>query len=480
VEDSDYPIQFTPLSLDFIHNPSTRNHAAALDTTPLLHIIITLVHDNTVFTGDIKSKIHDLEYCKQLQAKVQKDNHWTDNNFQMVDWDAYHKAIRRLPWSHRISIMKLSHQLWNTNHQNMKYYGQPELCPICTKVSETTAHIYKCQHPEATTYRKEALESLSASLKRGTPQLLLEVILSGLTQWQSTDCPTTIKASTDGSRLPSLRCITYAFCAQNQLGWDSFHRGHLATLWREAYKQNLRPKKELTPTQMEAAAERWLKLLITSVWKYSERLWQFWNQVVHGKAAANTVSKAKATFQARITDLYTQFDTDPYMIPSSRMYLFNRPLSVTVTMGRDAMAAWIRSVEESLYTREHRKKLAASALKQTLHNFFSSKRISKLSHPARKQSLWKPPFLAAHYKRRQLLRKPQARTVEKRSTLRKFPFSQPQSNRAKVSRKQKSSTGKTLLAFGFQAVKPVASVSRQDSNPAILNEFSGMHVSTAP
>jgi len=308
--------------------------------------------------------------------------------------------------------MKLSHQLWNTNHQNMKYYGQPELCPMCTKVSEKAAHIYKCQYPEATTYCKEALESMSASLKRGTLQLLLEVILSGLTQWPSTDCPPTIKASTDDSRLPLLRSITYAFCVQNQLGWDSFHRGHLATLWREAYKQNFRPKKALTPTQMEAAAERWLKLLITSVWTYSERLWQFWNQVVHRKTAANTVSKAKATLQARITDLYTQFDTDPYMIPSSRTYLFNRPLSVMVTMGRSAMAALLRSVEESLYTREHREKLAASALERTLHNFFSSKQISKLPHPVRKQSLWKPPFLAAYYKCRQLLHKPQARTVQ--------------------------------------------------------------------
>ena len=114
---------------------------------------------------------------------------------------------------------------------------------------------------------------------------------------------------------------------------------------------------------MEAAAERWLKLLITSVWTYIKRLWQFRNQVVHGKTAANTVGQAKATLQARITDLYIQFDTDPYMIPSSRMYLFNRPLSVTVTMERDAMAALIRSVEESLYTREHMEKLAASALK---------------------------------------------------------------------------------------------------------------------
>jgi hypothetical protein len=167
------------------------------------------------------------------------------------------------------------------------------------------------------------------------------------------------------------------------------------------------------------------------------------------------------------------------MIPSSRKYLFNRPLSVMVTMGREAMAAWIRSVEESIYTREHREKLAAIALKRTLHNFFSYKRTSKLPHPARNQSLWEPPFSVSHYKRQQHLHKPQ-RTVRKRGISKKFLMPHSRSKKAKISRTRKTLTSKTLLAFGFLVEKPVASVSRHDSKLAILNEFSGTRVSTAP
>ncbi len=71
--------------------------------------MVTLVHDNTAFTGDIRIKIHELEYQEQLKAKLQKDNDWTSQHFQMVDWPF--KALRRIPRSHRVSIMKLSHQL---------------------------------------------------------------------------------------------------------------------------------------------------------------------------------------------------------------------------------------------------------------------------------------------------------------------------------------------------------------------------------
>jgi hypothetical protein len=223
-----YPIQTNPLNLAFIQEPSLYNLHLANESTPLTHVV-TLVHDNTVFTGDIRIKIHELEYQEQLKAKLQKDNNWTSQQFQMVDWQTYFKALRQIPRSHRVSIMKLSHQLWNTNIQNEKFYGHSNICPICQLVPESPTHVYKCSHPAAAAHRKEALSSFSTSLMGGTPPVLQEVLLSGLSQWICTDCPFTIQAYTEGSRLPPLRAITAAFKAQTTLGWDSLHRGHIVS-----------------------------------------------------------------------------------------------------------------------------------------------------------------------------------------------------------------------------------------------------------
>jgi len=152
---------------------------------------------------------------------------------------------------------------------------------------------------------------------------------------------------------------------------------------------------------MDAAIETWCRLVITSIWTYSEKLWQFRNQVVYGRTTTFRVSKAVAGLRARATELYEQFTTDPHMLPSSWIYLFHCPLKDTLTLDKDALAGWIRLVEEGLYTREHREKLAAAALKRTLKNFFRPKQHSTKPGPHRRQSMWKPPFSGAYYKRHQ-------------------------------------------------------------------------------
>jgi hypothetical protein len=243
--------------------------------------------------------------------------------------------------------MKLSHKLWNTNSQNKRFYNQISTCPICSQATETVDHVYKCQQSAAVAHRTAALKSLSTSLQSGTPRVLLDVFLEGILQWSQTGNSTAIKAH--GSRLPSLRVITDAFNFQTELGWGSFHRGHIGVQWRDAYKQNYRPKKPLTDGKLELVADKWCRLVITTVWTYSEKLWKFRNQVVHGRTEVNKTSKAMAQLTASATTLYEQFATDPYMLPASRNYLFHRPLSTTVTLPQEVLASWIRSVEEGLY-----------------------------------------------------------------------------------------------------------------------------------
>jgi hypothetical protein len=85
---SEHPILSNPLNIAFLQEPSVQNHSLAVDTTPLSHVI-TLFHNSTAFTGDIKEKIHELEYQQQLQDKILKDNNWTTHQFHQINWMAY-------------------------------------------------------------------------------------------------------------------------------------------------------------------------------------------------------------------------------------------------------------------------------------------------------------------------------------------------------------------------------------------------------
>jgi hypothetical protein len=70
-------------------------------------------------------------HSKALKGTICKAEKWTQKSFNAVDWMEYEKAFLTAPISKRISITKMSHKLFNTNHQNKKYYGHSGTCPCC-------------------------------------------------------------------------------------------------------------------------------------------------------------------------------------------------------------------------------------------------------------------------------------------------------------------------------------------------------------
>ena len=472
------PVQESPLLLTSHTSINMDPHQAAADFSPLSHVI-SVIHHDTVVTGDIRSIIYDLEYSEQLRSKIMKDNTWTPAQFDLIAWADYHAAFRNIPRSHRISIAKLSHQLWNTNCQNNKLYGQLADCPICTTSMETVGHIFRCPHKDAIANRKEAFQTLIASIQESTPSLVLEALASGLTKWTTVSRPTNFQSPTAGSRLPSLQVINTAFAAQTSLGWEALHRGHITHLWKEAYKQHLRPSKPLTHSQLTSATDKWIRLVITSVWIYSEKLWKFRNQVVHGKAENFKVSKAMRLLHDEVRALYDQFERDPFMLPQTRRYLFNRPKETILHLPRESLAAWVRSVKEAILTREHRDKLQAEAAKHTLERFLQPRSVTGKGRPALKASLWKAPFSARYYARHLSSAQRKSGKRLRGRTGRGVCHRAVPTNLSRTSRLKRSfrSGFKPLTAFGFHKV---AKVNRCCHDPIGESEYSGTRVSTAP
>jgi hypothetical protein len=88
-----------------------------------------VLHNGKVVTSGLANLIKWNLHYEPLKDKLLRDTKWPHETFKQVDWEAYRKALASLPRTTKISITKLSHQLWNTNRQNKKYYGQPKHCP---------------------------------------------------------------------------------------------------------------------------------------------------------------------------------------------------------------------------------------------------------------------------------------------------------------------------------------------------------------
>jgi len=321
------------------------------------------------FYDNIQTPVINTLHKGALVSKIIKDNQWDDGQFHMVNWKPYHLSLQSIPRSHRISLSKLCNQLWNTNHQNWEYYGQTPLCPACQSERETITHVYSCPHPSIVATREAGLVNLHISLLKHTPGSLVDVLLSGIKNFMSN--PGTLK---DDAYLgiPEGSPILDAYHNQSLIGWGSLLRGHISTLWHTAFSYAFTSSIN-TWTDIKKASRKFFRILIHGVWTLSKLIWGHRCSIVHGKTEEFRNSKEMNDLRDKARQLYKKYKDDHFCIPSSRVYLFNRPEEKTLTLGRDALSCWIASVEEGMITQEQRTAYERTQLMNSLQKYLRPK-----------------------------------------------------------------------------------------------------------
>ncbi len=108
--------------------------------------VISIAHGHNILKAHLDKTIKQQCHLDALKQMIIKDNCWTDNQFNK---NIHYKRLCSTSCSHRVSIMKLGHQLWNTNAQNRKFYGHSDLCPLCNQHMEDFEHIFICHSQHA-------------------------------------------------------------------------------------------------------------------------------------------------------------------------------------------------------------------------------------------------------------------------------------------------------------------------------------------
>ena len=74
--------------------------------------------------------------------------------------------------------------------------------------------------------------------------------------------------------------------------------------------------------------------------------------MVNDQTEAARDTKAIKLLKEQVQTLYQTYDNDPYVIPNTRAYLFDKPLLVMQQLLMDSLKCWILSVQEAIETRE--------------------------------------------------------------------------------------------------------------------------------
>jgi hypothetical protein len=226
----------TPTSMIIIEStrPSDLTAKEVQSNSPDTHVISVANNKKLVYNNIAKEVRHTLHYGN-LKAKLLKDNHWTEHQFNsIVAWKLYEKALQDIPRSHCISIMKITHQLWNTNNQNNRYYGHSPICSLCNLVAEDVIHVYTCK----STIAHNAWSKGITTCHHNIQQLLinvLEEIIFGLDNWLANPYKGSYAESLSQGETTILRAVS----SQSQIGWESMLRGFFSTDWHTAFVESI-------------------------------------------------------------------------------------------------------------------------------------------------------------------------------------------------------------------------------------------------
>lgn len=246
-----------------------------------------LVYDNYVVTSRllqlVKSSIHD----KLLKDNIIQRAIRNPADFDRVDWDAYSAAFHQCNRLHQLSITKLVHGLYHTQHEANKIYGSSPMCPCCNHGMETLSHDFTCPADLPATNWHTAIDSLTTTLENlHTPLKLMQVLMDSV--------PMNIHNKT--------------------LNMSSYHYSGVPS-----YPMNLSLFSHFRSNLPWGVrdASLWIKKVIVAMWAYSSLLWKFRNSIVHGASKEDEKEKRLEQLHQHVRHEYSLYESDQFLVSPS-------------------------------------------------------------------------------------------------------------------------------------------------------------------
>jgi hypothetical protein len=114
------------------------------------------------------------------------------------------------------------------------------------------------------------------------------------------------------------------------------------------------------------ASRLWSKQLIHAIWDYSKQLWAFRNTTLHSQNIHDHRLKDKEKMRSQVETMFDRHANDPFFIPQAMNHLFNKPIQYVLSLDRDAIACWTKSVEEANLSRVHMDSVSKDSILQFL------------------------------------------------------------------------------------------------------------------
>jgi len=110
-------------------------------------------------TNKYKREVHDAATAPALQQRIMKENGWSQQQHDLVDWPAHCRVINRHQ-TKQTTVVKMINDILPTGARVHKYDPKySHRCPACHAPEEDSQHMMRCQHEERQQWRTTLIEN---------------------------------------------------------------------------------------------------------------------------------------------------------------------------------------------------------------------------------------------------------------------------------------------------------------------------------
>ncbi|GFH50562.1 hypothetical protein CTEN210_07038 [Chaetoceros tenuissimus] len=277
-----------------------------------------VVKEGTPITQQLKEFLHVETTGPALRKYICKKNNWTEEQFEMINWQAYEKYLNQLPGAKRTNVLKMQHGwIFTAERDHLFKSGQDDTyetrtaspcCPFNCQEVDYKWHFLTCANsPLAPKVTAELKQLLSSMRSLQTDPNLRSVIMNRLR--------TTLKGLPPKQiTLPAQACpvIRQALEEQDSIGWDHFLLGQTSRKWEEAQSLWYRKlKKEKAKVEKHLTGIFWARKIIANTVYLTLNRWQLHNDYLHNISRVETYTKERGTYLQKIQSIMDRRHTLP-------------------------------------------------------------------------------------------------------------------------------------------------------------------------
>ena len=320
------------------------NHSMAYEWVPILPTSgLQLNLPTGTVTAKHKRAVRLAKHEPPMIQHMKEQNHWDDQTFRTIDWEAHRIALRRNR-KMKCTLVKHLHRITPIGKRVHKYDPKyPPECPSCCMAQgdmETEEHLYECNSPSRRKWKATCLKTLRDQMTDlDTPEPVISLFMEGLASTFNQTSPSDIPCD------PSVQHIKDA---QDKIGWNQLIKGRLAWQWNNTQETHLG-----TRATDKANGRTWAIDIATTLLKQWLDLWFSRNSDRHGVDHLAQLETTKRQTIREMSLLHEHYKPDN--IQPDDHFMLDTPILTKLKWTTKQQRAWLSVfkplLEESYQTR---------------------------------------------------------------------------------------------------------------------------------